>query len=53
MIEKRLKKIIRQLLLIFCTQKKKKYIQVISQKLIKSQEKVCKNKNFRGITMPP
>ena len=31
---KRLRKIIQQLLLIFCISKKKKYVQLISQKLI-------------------
>ena len=36
MIGKRLRKIIQQLLLIFCTlKKKKKYVQIISQKLIR------------------
>ena len=34
MIGKRLKKIIQQLLLIFCILKKKKYVQLIFQKLI-------------------
>ena len=39
MIGKRLKKIIRQLLLIFCIRKKKKYVQIISQKLIQIVKK--------------
>ena len=103
MIGKRLRKIIQQLFLIFCILKKKKYVQLIFQKLIqiliipneekegshyltvkklptllrgiaskhhgdfyclnclhsfrtenklKSNDKVCKNKDFCGIVMP-
>ena len=37
MIGKRLKKIIQQLLLIFCILKKKKYVQLIFQKLIRKE----------------
>ena len=39
MIRKRLRKIIRQLLLIFCIVKKKKYVQFISQKINSNCEK--------------
>ena len=39
MIVKHLRKIIRQLLLIFCILKKKKYIQLISQKLNRTMKK--------------
>ena len=42
MIGKRLRKIILQLLLIFCVLKKKKYVQLISQKLIQ----IVKNKFY-------
>ena len=38
MIGKRLRKIIRQLLLIFCILKKKKYVQLVSQELIRVVE---------------
>ena len=38
MIGKRLRKVIPQLLLIFCVLKKKKYVQLISQKLIQIVE---------------
>ena len=41
MIGKRLRKLIQQLLLIFYILKKKKYVQLISQKLIR----IMKNKN--------
>ena len=39
MIRKRLRKIIRHLPLIFCIPKKNKYVQVISQKVIRIVEK--------------
>ena len=39
MIGKLLRKTIRQLLLIFCILKKKKYVQLISQKLIRNVKK--------------
>ena len=51
MIGKLLRKTIRQLLLIFCILKKKKYVQLISQKLIRIVKK--KNKNKKNPLMIP
>ena len=52
MIGKLLRKTIRQLLLIFCILKKKKYVQLISQKLIRIVKKK-KNKNKKNPLMIP
>ena len=45
MIGKRLRRIIRQLLLIFCILNKKKYVQLISQKIIRTVKKKHKKTN--------